>query len=295
MELNQLRYFLEVAESQHITHSAEKLHIAQPSLTKSIKRLEEELGVPLFVAKGRNIVLTPYGSFFRDRLKPLIEGIDRIPGDLETMAKLENATIHMNVLAASAIVTEAIIEYEKVNKKVNFQLMQQSGENLYDIGVTTRLFYQVPEGRAKHESVFTEEIFLAVPKSHRLAEADEISLSEAKDEGFITLMGSKQLRSICDRFCAHAGFVPRIIFESDNPSAVKNMIAANFGVGFWPEYTWGRIESSDVKLVKISNPVCRRDVLIDFRENKKDSEEVRRFYNFLTAYFAQRRHERPAI
>lgn len=281
-------YFLEVAESQHITRSAEKLHIAQPSLTKSINRLEEELGVPLFASKGRNIVLTPYGSFLRDKLRPLIDSIDRIPGELETMAKLENETIHMNVMAASAIVTEAIIEYKKLCKNVSFQLMQQSGEGLYDVGVTTRLFYQVPEGRAKHESVFTEEIFLAVPKNHRLASGSEIKLSEAKDEGFITLLGSKQLRSICDRFCAHAGFEPKIIFESDNPTAVKNMIAANFGVGFWPEHTWGELSSPDVKLMRISDPVCRRDVVIDFRENKKDSEEVRRFYDFLTSYFARR-------
>lgn len=58
MELMQIKYFLEVAESEHITMSAEKLHIAQPALTQAIKRFEHEIGVPLFKKQGRNIVLT---------------------------------------------------------------------------------------------------------------------------------------------------------------------------------------------------------------------------------------------
>ena len=64
MELTQLRYFLKVAELQHITRAAEELYIAQPALTQTIHRLENELEVPLFSAKGRNIVLTKYGHFF---------------------------------------------------------------------------------------------------------------------------------------------------------------------------------------------------------------------------------------
>ena len=58
MELTQIRYFLEVAESQHIPQSARKLHIAQPALTQAIHRLQPDLGVPLFMQSGRNIVLT---------------------------------------------------------------------------------------------------------------------------------------------------------------------------------------------------------------------------------------------
>ena len=58
MELTQLRYFLKVAELQHITRASEELHIAQPALTQTIHKLEKELEVPLFGIKGRNIVLT---------------------------------------------------------------------------------------------------------------------------------------------------------------------------------------------------------------------------------------------
>ena len=88
MELTQLKYFLEVAKRQHVTQSAEALHIAQPALTQSIRRLEEELEIPLFVSKGRNIILSSYGRYFYEKLQPLIEKINELPDQIKSMAKL---------------------------------------------------------------------------------------------------------------------------------------------------------------------------------------------------------------
>ena len=136
MELMQIRYFLETAKTKHMTNSAKNLHITQPALTQAIRRLEKDLGVPLFVAKGRNIVLTEYGRYLQKRLEPLMEQMDAIPEQLKMMVALEGETIHMNVLAASGLVMEAIIEYKKEHEDINFQLQQNSESDLYDIAVT---------------------------------------------------------------------------------------------------------------------------------------------------------------
>ena len=283
MELTQIRYFLEVAESQHITKSAQKLHIAQPALSQSIHRLEKELRVPLFVSKGRNIVLTEYGKYLKQKLEPVLTELDSIPGQLQTMAKLESDTVHINVLAASTLVTEAIIEYKKKRSEVNFQVLQSSADQLYDIGIRTKLFYQLDK-ESDSTFVCTEKIYLAVPSSHKLAVGNSIRLAEAADEGFISLMGSRQLRLICDRYCQHAGFSPKIIFESDSPAAVRNMIAANMGIGFWPEFTWGKLDTDKVKLLEIEEPLCRRDIIIDYKLNKTDSSTVTDFFDFFTDF-----------
>lgn len=283
MELTQIRYFLEVAESQHITKSAQKLHIAQPALSQSIHRLEKELRVPLFVSKGRNIVLTEYGKYLKQKLEPVLTELDSIPGQLQTMAKLESDTVHINVLAASTLVTEAIIEYKKKRSEVNFQVLQSSADQLYDIGIRTKLFYQLDK-ESDSTFVCTEKIYLAVPSSHKLAAGNSIRLAEAADEGFISLMGSRQLRLICDRYCQHAGFSPKIIFESDSPAAVRNMIAANMGIGFWPEFTWGKLDTDKVKLLEIEEPLCRRDIIIDYKLNKTDSSTVTDFFDFFTDF-----------
>ena len=287
MELMQIRYFLETAKTKHMTNSAKNLHITQPALTQAIRRLEKDLGVPLFVAKGRNIVLTEYGRYLQKRLEPLMEQMDAIPEQLKMMVALEGETIHMNVLAASGLVMEAIIEYKKEHEDINFQLQQNSESELYDIAVTTKLFYLGED--EKNRFACAEEIYLAVPKNPRYRDRTSIRLAEVEEEGFISLLGSREFRYICDRFCQHAGFTPKIIFESDNPSAVKNMIAANMGIGFWPEFTWGSIENEHVKMLKIEEPVCQRDIIIHYNRNKTDSRNVVDFYEFLTEFFENRK------
>ncbi len=285
MELTQLRYFLKVAELQHITRAAQELNIVQPALTQTIHRLENELGVPLFASKGRNIVLTEYGRYFYDKLSPLLTEILDLPEQLHSMSHLENSTIHLNVLAASSLVTQAIIEYQRIDDSLHIQLNQSEQMDLCDICVTTKLFYQEPE--IKNDSVFvcTENIFLAVPDIPRFQGKSSISLEEIKNEEFISLSGAKQFRAICDKYCRNAGIKPNIIFESDSPAAVKNMIAANMGVGFWPEFSWEKVENKRVKLLPITDPLCSRDILITYKKNKTDNSKAENFYKFLKRYF----------
>jgi len=284
MELPQLRYFLDVAQTQHVTRSAERLHVAQPAVTQAIRRLEAELGVPLFIRQGRGVILSEYGRYFQKRLLPLMEGIEKLPEEMHTMANLENATIHLNVLAASSLVTDAIARYVHRADHLNFRMTQTAESQLYDIQISSHLMYQ---SQGEEEYVCSENIFMAVPAQGRFAHMDSVCLSDLREEGFISLQGTSQLRMICDAFCRHAGFTPHVIFESDNPGAVRNMIAANMGVGFWPEFTWGKIDTDRVRLLQIQDPPCKRDILITRKNNKVDNTEVDRFFRFLTDYFQQ--------
>lgn len=288
MELTQIRYFLEVAKTQHMTKTAQNLHVAQPALSQSIKRLEKSLGVPLFVSKGRNITLTAYGKYLQKKLEPIIEQLDNIPKQLETMAKLEGETIHMNVLAASSIVIEAVIEYKKEKGELNFQFLQNQQDELFDIMVTTKLFFQKHTDE-KNNYVCEEKIYLAVPDTEKYKGRTSITLKEVENEEFVSLYGSKQFRYICDRFCQYAGFQPKIIFESDNPEAVKNMIAANLGIGFWPEFTWGSVNDKNVRLLEIESPICQRDIIISYNQNKIDNHNVLEFFDFLKNYIETKR------
>lgn len=284
MELTQIRYFLEVAESQHMTVSAEKLHIAQPALSQAIRRLEASLGVPLLKRKGRNIVLTQYGVYLRDKLIPIVDQLDQIPQALKIMAKLDCETIHLSVLAASTMITNAIIEYKNTRKALNFQLLQSTHSEVFDIEISTRPSSGDSLEGAKNQFICQEKIFLAVPANGAYRERTAVSLREVADEGFISLIGSRQFEYTCDKFFHRAGISPRVVFESHNPAAVKNMIAADLGIGFWPEFTWGKLDTDKIRLLEISDPVCSREIVITCHHNKTDNSNVMDFFEFLKGY-----------
>lgn len=284
MDFVQIKYFLEVAKNEHITKSAEALHISQPSLTQSIHNLENSLGVPLFRQKGRNIVLTEYGKYFEKRVTPIMAELEKIPYELKSMAKTHNETIRINVLAGTTLLANAIIEYKRTNQDVHFQLLQNDdGENA-DIEISTKLTMANSFDNSQSEYVYkrTEEVFLAVPNVSEYEGLNSIRLSEVKDEGFICIYGSRLFRVVCDKLCKHANFTPNIVFESDNPSAVINMIASNIGVGFFPEFSWGKVDNKNIKLLEIEDCSFKRDIIITLKQ--KSEKHIADFYRFLIDY-----------
>lgn len=291
MELLQLRYFLEVARTQHVTHSAEKLHIAQPSLSQAIKRLEAELGVPLFASRGRNIVLTEYGKFLQQKLEPLLRGLDALPEQIREMADPEQTTICLHVTAASLIVTQAIIEYRRMHEKTNFRFLLGEEAHMFDVSIEA--VHNLRPHALSQENSFTcnERIYLAVPDVPRFRRIGPVELRSFRDANFISLSAGKQFRQICDHFCSEAGFTPRIAFESDSPDTVRNMIAAHMGVGFWPAFSWGKLQPGDMKLLEIADPPCRRSIVIRLQRNRMDSRVVEDFFTFLGDFFMARMAE----
>ena len=281
MELGKLYYFYVVAEHEHVTRAAEQLHVSQPALTKTIKILEEEMGVPLFRKEKRNIKLTEFGKFLKSRLENVFQVLEEIPSELNRMKGIYENTIRLNVLAASGIVTEAIVAFKKMNENAVFQVIQNEEEADCDITVTTS--YDSCEHLSEFEktSLISEEIYLAVPKIWECNK--DIELKDFCEEGFVNLAGSRLFRCICDSFCQRAGFKPKIIFESDSILAVKNIIGAGSGIGFWPDFSWGE-SSEDIRLLKIKNIDCKRDIIIGFHKNERKALICDEFYEFLTSF-----------
>lgn len=279
MELQQLQYFLVAAQYEHITKAANSLHIAQPALSQSIKRLEAELGVKLFDRKKGGIILSDSGRLLVEELKPIMKSLDSLPKKLADTAKKQHQTIHLNVLAASVLVTNCIIAYKAQHPDVNFHFLQNQFSVDYDLCITAALPRKNP---AANQVVLEEKFFLAVPANSKYAQYKEIQLEEVSEEGFIVMADTRPIRSICDQFCLEAGFSPDIVFESMNFESVRSLISAGLGVGFWPEYSWESAEhSQNMVLLPIKSPECKRDIIITHNQQFSENRIVEDFYDFL--------------
>ena len=186
----------------------------------------------------------------------------------------------------SALVTEAIIKYRKNKNELNFQVLQSANSENCDLEISTKHGERQGETETDSQKIFScsEKIYLAVPKVEKYENKTHISLTEVMDEGFICLFGSKQFRSLCDKICRHIGFKPNIIFESDNPAAVINMIGANIGVGFYPQFSWGKAQSEHIKLLEITDAPFYRDIVVTANLAKTNNEHLLDFYEFLVRF-----------
>lgn len=279
MELQQLQYFLVAARYGHITKAANSLRIAQPALSQSIKRLETELNVKLFERRKGGIALTKAGKLLAEEIKPVMKTLDNLPKKLSEADKKQKHTIHLNVLAASILVTNCIISYKAKHPEINFEFEQSPKAEDYDLCITASL----PKNNTASDQITLEEkFFLAVPASSKYAGYSGIKLSEVADEGFIMMADTRPIRNICDQFCLEAGFSPNIVFESMNFESVRSLISAGLGVGFWPEYSWESAKPSEnVVLLPIVGQECKRDIIIAYGQQTAGNKIVREFYDFL--------------
>lgn len=334
MELQQLKYFLLLAESENVTKAAASLHIAQPALSQSIKRLEKELGVQLFQRTGRRLHLNEAGKFFEEKVKPLMQTLDALPRQVQDISGMVKRTVRVSALSASQLSTEIIIAYRELHPEVNFVAAQVFDNNEWDIcftSVSTDVFAeegsddntvvsagstvstsasgktaltsaspaaQMPRmvsSAATHSTAaFDEEIFLAVPRDKLSKYQPVDKLASFADAPFITFTGAKPFKAICDHLCAIAGFTPHLAFQSDNPTAVRNLIAAGLGVAFWPSFSWGPLNSSQVELLHITAPICRRRLLIRKSDVVLPGSMQEDFFRFAIDYIQKLRDEASA-
>lgn len=128
MELRTLQYFLTVAREENITRASEVLHITQPTLSRQIKQLEQELGTELFV-RGRNFALTEAGMLLRRRAEEVVDMMYKIESEIETAGEVGGViSIGSGALKSSQFLPEVMSAFQKLHPKVSFEIYSNSSQ-----------------------------------------------------------------------------------------------------------------------------------------------------------------------
>ncbi|MBW7456806.1 LysR family transcriptional regulator [Paenibacillus sepulcri] len=290
MELLQLQYFRKVAKLEHMTKAAEELRIAQPALSKTISRLEESVGVPLFDRYGRQIRLNTFGQIFLKKVEAALSALEEGQKEITELAGLEHGVIH---LATSALdrLTEPLGAFLSLYPGVNIRLTQVSKEEeitlLLGAGEADICFTALPVEHPEFSAttVFSEDVFLAVPPGHRLAERGSIRLEEVADEPFIGYKEGILFQPMNDGFFRKAGISPKYVCQVDEPASISNLVRAGLGIALIGGC--GRSPGVPLHLLRIEYPVCQRNFQIIWHEKRYLSLAARKFRDFFVQYFAE--------
>lgn len=246
MELRHLRYFVAVAEELHFGRAAERLHIAQPPLSRQIRDLEEELGVPLFDRVARGIELTPAGRAFLPEARLTLAQAERAQRSAQRAAKGEIGRLRVGFVEAatySAILPNVLGFFRMHLPQIGLSLFEMSSgeqeEAFRDGRIDLGMLDNPPPDAERWlnvEPVYADPLVAALPESHPLAAAARVTLADLAGDSFV-LFPRSDVPRLYDEFiasCRAAGFSPRVVQQAAGWHTLAGLVGAGVGTGFVP-------------------------------------------------------------
>lgn len=292
MEWEQLEYFQTLARIQHVTKAAETLSITQPALSRSIVRLENHLGVPLFDRQGRSIKLNKYGERFLKRVDSMIQEYTEGKEEIQSLLKPDQGEVSLGFLhtLGTTIVPNLIGTFKDRYPNVHFQLNQSHSNLLLDKlksgELDLCLLASFPaESNIMWKPLWQEELFLFLPKNHVLAAREDITLNEIANEPFVLMKKGFALRVTIDHLFEQVNITPSIVFEGEEAATIAGFVAAGLGVSILPDFKG--LDQTNIAKVRISWPRFERTVGLSWIEGKYLSPVTENFKQYIINQFLQ--------
>jgi LysR family transcriptional regulator, hydrogen peroxide-inducible genes activator len=242
MEIHQLRYFVAVADEGSFSRAAAKVRVAQPSLSQQIRKLEAEVGQPLFDRLPRSVVLTEAGRCFIDYARQILASI----GDARRCVDELKAEV-TGKLAVGAIPTiapyvlpELVVKFQKHYPQVTLEIVEDVTDGItrrieggeLDVALASTC-QQTPTLR--RESLGNEPLLALVPQGHPLAKKNLIALDDLKSQRFLLLHEMHCLSQQVNHLLEARRLKPEIALAGSQLSTIANMVAAAIGVSIVPQ------------------------------------------------------------
>lgn len=297
MDLLSLRYFRVVARREHISRAAEELRVAQPSVSRTIARLETELGVPLFDRHGRSIRLNRYGAAFLTRVERALDELDDARREVADAAGLDDGSV---AVAAETLLplTELLARFRAAHPGVTVRCFQSTPELMREQLRSREVDFCVasqplPGPGLGAVRLLHEEVLLAVPTGHPLAGRGRIPVAELAEQVFITTRPGHWQRVLLERLFAQIGRRPVISCEGDEPGATHYLIAAGLGIGLLPSLARPDLAEAPLAWLRLDTPDCVRTLSLVRRADGYLSTAARRFRDMAVEHFATGEARRP--
>jgi DNA-binding transcriptional LysR family regulator len=243
MELRHLRSFLVAAELEHFGRAAARLHIVQPALSKQMRELEEEAGVPLFQRLPRGVRLTPAGREFRTHAAEILQRVGEAVAESRAVHAGQKGQLligHVDTAVYAPALPRLVDRFRRAHPGIRVELRQhtslQQAELLRRGEIDVAFVYHVPDRLPALASrmVLDDAVVLAVPTGHRLARRRRVGLAEARAERFVWIPRdlSPAYHAMMIKACRSAGFTPDIVQEGGSDSAILSLVAAGTGLSF---------------------------------------------------------------
>lgn len=280
MDLLQLTYFCNAAETQNFSQTARKFGVPPSGVSQSVKRLESELGTLLFERKNNKVTLNREGERFYAKVKQSLLLLESAVGEVRSDADWREEEIRLLVCTNRQLVMSVLGEFKKTHPKVSFVIRHKLGEEseAYDLVISDDLSFCKDYDP---ELLLSERILLAMSEEHPLTGKARIFAEDLLGEGFVFMDERSSLYRHGRQICHDLQFEPRVMIQTDDPSLIRKYVSLNLGVAFVPEFSWKNLLDETVVLRSIGEH--RRDTYLFWKKNAYRTNAVQAFAEALRA------------
>ncbi len=283
MTIKQLECFCLLAKKQHYARTAEELDLPQSSLSRMIRQMEQELGVPLFQRVGRGVELSPYGEYYLTFALRALEDLENGARGLLGMTnqRQEQIAIACIYFLGPEFLPKLMHRFNQQGENASFMLQQKNTldvmrlvkEGEVDLGFCAMVG---EEGTLEFVEVHRSQLVLIVPSGHPLARYDEVPLARAAQYAFVLPL---DYTGIIETIFQNAQLpLPTVACRANEDQLIAGLVSEGMGVAIVPENR--TFDRYDIKVVRISGMRTNRSSYLIRRKNMPLSPAAERFYQF---------------
>jgi DNA-binding transcriptional LysR family regulator len=284
MDLRQLRFFLEVAQSGGFTRAADKLNTAQSAVSLAIKKLEDELEVKLFDRRDRRVSLTVEGETLVKNAKDIFRRVAQARQEIADLRGLLSGEVQVGLtpVLSSFFFPKIISTFKRQFPALKISVTGDSASNIQRKIESGTLDIGILEGKISEQldshHLLREEVVACVHRYHPFAKKKTCTTRELLAEPLVQFQKGYYIREIIDELAVKEGLVPTVMAESNLLSLVNSMVKEELGLAFMLKMAVG----NDPDIVKVScDPPIYLDLAIAWKKQSPLSPANRAFVNFL--------------
>jgi DNA-binding transcriptional LysR family regulator len=293
MDIKHMQYVREVARCSSFTKAAEALHITQPTVSKMVKNLEDELGVEVFIRDGKRVQLTDAGQVILHHAEHILKSFENLTSELSDLTDLSKGSIRMGLppMVGAPFFPKVMSRFREQYPGLIIQMVEDGskkieaevGNGTLDMGVVL-----LPANPLLFDSFsfVHESLRLIVHPSHSLAGREEAALAELAQDSFILFREDFALHDRIIKECVRAGFEPRVLYESSQWDFISEMVAANLGIAMLPETICSTLDPERVRVLSLVEPVIPWQLAMIWRKDGYLSFAAREWIRFTKGILA---------
>lgn len=291
MQFQQLVYFVAVAETGHFTRAAEQTHVAQPSLSKQIRALEDDLGAPLFSRARGNIALTPAGEALLPLARRILADVDTARQAVQELTMLRRGRVRLGATPSlsTGVLPDVLRQFRHSYPGIQLVVQEGGSRNLVreladgelDLALII-LPLQAGDPALATTPLFDDELVVAsAATAPPPSEQDRITVADLRDQPLVMFRRGYDLRELTVGACQQAGFEPTFAVEGGEMDTVLSFVRAGLGVAVVPEMV---LEGGTYRITRFAAPGLSRTVGVAHRKDVQPTRAARALRETLLAY-----------